>query len=109
MPILAIFLQFFGCVEEAEWAIEVMRDLGVPVACSLRMGPTGDMHNIPPGECAVRMVKAGKCYPCTKDMHNIPPGECAVRMVKAGKYYPRTRDMHNIPPGRMCSDDGKGW
>ena len=89
-------------MEEAEWAIEVMKELGVPVACTLRMGPTGDMQNISPGECAVRMTKAGKYCPCTKDMHNIPPGECAVRMPKAGKYYPCTRDMHNTPPAECA-------
>ena len=49
-------------MEEAEWAIEVMKELGIPVACTMRMGPTGDMHNVLAGECAVRMAKAGECY-----------------------------------------------
>ena len=42
------------------WAIEVMKELGVPVACTMRVGPTGDLANVPPGDCAVRMAKAGR-------------------------------------------------
>ena len=53
--------QFFGHVEEAEWAIEIMKELKVPVACTMRMGPTGDIHNVSPGECALRMARAGQC------------------------------------------------
>ena len=49
-----------------EWAIEVMRELGIPVACTMRMVPTGDIHNVPPGECAVRMANAGE-YPCSRN------------------------------------------
>ncbi len=47
-------------MEEAEWAIEVMKELGVPIACTMRMGPTGDQHDVSVGECAVRMAKAGE-------------------------------------------------
>ena len=52
-------MQFFASVEEAVWAIEVLRDVGVPIACTLRMGPTGDQQDVSPAECAIRMARAG--------------------------------------------------
>ena len=32
-------------MEEAEWAIEVMKEMGIPVALTMGLGPTGDIHN----------------------------------------------------------------
>lgn len=52
-------LQYFEHVEEAEWAVHVMKTSGKPVAACMCIGPEGDMHGISPGECAVRLVKAG--------------------------------------------------
>lgn len=52
-------LQYFEHVEEAVWAVEVLKETGKPVAASLCIGPAGDMHGVSPGECAVRLVKAG--------------------------------------------------
>ena len=57
-----LFLQFFGDVEEAVWAIEVMKGSGLPVALTMRMGLTGDFANVPPGECALMMAAAGILY-----------------------------------------------
>lgn len=54
-------LQYFEHVEEAVWAVEVLKATGKPVAASLCIGPKGDMHGVSPGECAVRLVKAGGC------------------------------------------------
>lgn len=52
-------LQYFEHVEEAEWAVQVLKTSGKPVAASLCIGPEGDMHGVSPAECAVRLVKAG--------------------------------------------------
>ena len=52
--------QYFEYLEEAIWAVEVLKESGLPVACSLCIGPEGDMRGISPGECAVRLAKAGK-------------------------------------------------
>lgn len=52
-------LQYFEHVEEAEWAVHVLKETGKPVAASLCIGPMGDMHGVTPGECAIRLVKAG--------------------------------------------------
>jgi betaine-homocysteine S-methyltransferase len=51
--------EYFEHVEEAEWAVEVMKKSGKPVALTLCIGCEGDMHGVPAGECAVRLAKAG--------------------------------------------------
>ena len=42
-----------------EWAIEVCKETGKPVAASMCIGPEGDLHGVSIGECGVRMAKAG--------------------------------------------------
>ena len=44
---------------EIELAIEVMKETGQAIAATMRVGPAGDYDNVTPGECAVRMAKAG--------------------------------------------------
>lgn len=53
--------QYFEHVEEAEWAVQVLKTTGKPVAASLCIGPEGDLNGVSPGECGVRLVKAGMC------------------------------------------------
>lgn len=52
-------LQYFEHVEEAEWAVQVLKTTGKPVAASLCIGPDGDLNGVSPGDCAVRLVNAG--------------------------------------------------
>jgi len=49
----------FFYVEEAEWAIEVMKATGKPVAMCLNICLAGDFEGVPIDECAVRIAKAG--------------------------------------------------
>ncbi|XP_030842751.1 S-methylmethionine--homocysteine S-methyltransferase BHMT2 [Strongylocentrotus purpuratus] len=51
--------EFFAFVEEAEWAVEVMAETGLPVACTMRISVIGDQVGVAPGDVAVRMAKAG--------------------------------------------------
>uniref|UniRef100_F6R5P0 Betaine--homocysteine S-methyltransferase 2 n=1 Tax=Callithrix jacchus TaxID=9483 RepID=F6R5P0_CALJA len=51
--------KYFEYVEEAVWAVEVLKESDRPVAVTMCIGPEGDMHDLTPGECAVRLVKAG--------------------------------------------------
>lgn len=51
--------EFFRHVEEAAWAVEVLKTSGKTVGATLCISPHGDMNGVPPGECAVRLVKAG--------------------------------------------------
>lgn len=53
------FCQYFEHVEEAEWAVQVLKTTELPVAATLCIGPEGDLNKVSPGECAVRLVKAG--------------------------------------------------
>jgi len=79
-----LIAEYFEHVEEAVWAVEVLKATGKPVAANLCIGPQGDMHGLSPGECAVRLVKAGadivgvNCH--------FDPLTCveAVRLMKEG-------------------------
>lgn len=51
--------ELFFYVEEAEWAIEVMKATGKPVAMCLNICTVGDLEGVPIDECAVRIAKAG--------------------------------------------------
>ncbi|XP_062238094.1 betaine--homocysteine S-methyltransferase 1-like [Platichthys flesus] len=52
-------VEFVDHVEEAVWAVQVLKTSGKPVGATMCISPQGDMQGIPPGECAVRLVKAG--------------------------------------------------
>lgn len=54
-----LLAEYFEHVEEAEWAVESCKATGKPTAVSLCIGPQGDLHGIPTGECAVRLAHAG--------------------------------------------------
>lgn len=54
-----LIAEYFEHVEEAAWAVETLKESGKPVAVTMCIGPEGDMHGVVPGECAVRLVKAG--------------------------------------------------
>ncbi|KAH0520466.1 Betaine--homocysteine S-methyltransferase 1 [Microtus ochrogaster] len=54
-----LIAEYFEHVEEAVWAVEVLKTSGKPVAATMCIGPEGDLHGVSPGECAVRLVKAG--------------------------------------------------
>ena len=51
--------QYIGCVEEGEWAVEVMKKVGIPVAITMCIGPLGDFKNVSVEDVAVRLAKAG--------------------------------------------------
>ena len=51
--------QYFPFIEEMEWAIEVAKNYGKPVAATMCIGPISDKKGVSSGECAVRMCKAG--------------------------------------------------
>ncbi|XP_044096442.1 betaine--homocysteine S-methyltransferase 1 [Neovison vison] len=54
-----LIAEYFEHVEEAVWAVEALKTSGKPVAATMCIGPEGDLHGVRPGECAVRLVKAG--------------------------------------------------
>ncbi|XP_031698207.1 betaine--homocysteine S-methyltransferase 1-like, partial [Anarrhichthys ocellatus] len=54
-----LIAEYFEHVEEAEWAVQVLKSTGKAVAATLCIGPEGDLNRVSPGDCAVRLVKAG--------------------------------------------------
>jgi len=54
-----LLCEYFEHIEEMEWAIEVCKESGKPVAANMCIGPEGDMHGISAAECAIRMARAG--------------------------------------------------
>ncbi|KAG7481408.1 hypothetical protein MATL_G00066380 [Megalops atlanticus] len=77
-----LIAEFFEHVEEAEWAVQVLKTSGKPVAATLCIAPQGDRHGVPPGDCAVRLVKAGAQI-VGVNCHLDPM--CAVKTVKLMK------------------------
>jgi len=54
-----LLCEYYEHIEEMEWAIEVCKGTGLPVAASMCIGPEGDLHGKSTKECAIRMAKAG--------------------------------------------------
>merc|ERR1719369_2305580 len=54
-----LILEYFRNVEEMIWAIDCLKGSGKPLFASLCIGPRGDAAGVDPGECAVRMARAG--------------------------------------------------
>lgn len=54
-----LLAEYLEHVEEAVWAVEELKKTGKPVACSLCIGPEGDMHGVSAGDCALKMAEAG--------------------------------------------------
>ncbi|XP_073440258.1 betaine--homocysteine S-methyltransferase 1 isoform X1 [Dendrobates tinctorius] len=54
-----LIAEYFEHVEEAVWAVQVLKEAGKPVAATLCIGPEGDLNGVCPGECAVRLARAG--------------------------------------------------
>ena len=51
--------QYYEHVEEAIWAVEILKQSGLPVCASLCINKEGDLHGVSPGDCAVRLAEAG--------------------------------------------------
>lgn len=107
-----LICEYFEHVEEAEWSIEVAAKSPLPVVATLCIGPEGDLHGVPPGECAVRMAKAGarvvgiNChfdpFVTLKTLALMKEG-----LVKEGLYGPGKTHLAIQPLGYMTPDAGK--
>jgi len=54
-----LLAEYYEHIEEMEWAIESLKESGLPVCASMCIGPEGDLHGVSAGECAIRMARAG--------------------------------------------------
>ncbi|XP_071760753.2 betaine--homocysteine S-methyltransferase 1-like [Centroberyx gerrardi] len=93
-----LIAEYFEHVEEAEWAVQVLKTTNKPVAATLCIGPEGDLNGVSPGDCAVRLVKAGaqivgvNCH--------FDPMTCVktVKMMKEGVEKARLKAHFMIQP-----------
>ncbi|XP_029921359.1 betaine--homocysteine S-methyltransferase 1-like [Myripristis murdjan] len=79
-----LIAEYFEYVEEAEWAVQVLRTAKKPVAATLCIGPEGDLNGVSPGECAARLVRAGAQIVGVNS--HFDPMTCVktVKMMKEG-------------------------
>uniref|UniRef100_A0A667FG35 Betaine--homocysteine S-methyltransferase 2 n=1 Tax=Lynx canadensis TaxID=61383 RepID=A0A667FG35_LYNCA len=76
--------KYFEHAEEAMWAVEVLKALGKPVAATMCIGPDGDMHGVSPGECAVKLVKAGAAIVGVNCRFGPSTSLKTMKLMKAG-------------------------
>lgn len=76
--------EFFAHTREAELAVEVMKEAGLPVAVTLRMGPDGDHDNVSPADAAVRLAKAGADLVGVNCSFDPTTSLKTIRMMKEG-------------------------
>ncbi|XP_043448736.1 S-methylmethionine--homocysteine S-methyltransferase BHMT2 isoform X2 [Prionailurus bengalensis] len=79
-----LIAEYFEHAEEAMWAVEVLKALGKPVAATMCIGPDGDMHGVPPGECAVKLVKAGAAIVGVNCRFGPSTSLKTMKLMKAG-------------------------
>ncbi|XP_073658016.1 S-methylmethionine--homocysteine S-methyltransferase BHMT2 isoform X2 [Tursiops truncatus] len=101
--------QYFEHAEEAVWAVEVLKEARKPVAATMCIGPEGDMHGVTPGECAVKLVKAGASIVGV----NCRFGPCTslktMRLMKEGLWASGLKAHLMVQPlGFHMPDCGKG-
>lgn len=103
-----LLAEYFEHVEEAEWAVEELKKSGLPVACSLCIGPEGDLHGVSTAECGARLAKAGadiigiNCH--------FDPQTCiaAVKLMKEGVEKAGLKAHYMVQPlGYMTPDASK--
>ncbi|NXA74305.1 BHMT1 methyltransferase, partial [Thryothorus ludovicianus] len=79
-----LIAEYFEHVEEAVWAVEVLKESGKPVAATMCIGPEGDMHGVSPGQCAVQLVKAGASIVGVNCHFDPETSVETVRLMKEG-------------------------
>uniref|UniRef100_UPI00358F3C56 betaine--homocysteine S-methyltransferase 1-like n=1 Tax=Myxine glutinosa TaxID=7769 RepID=UPI00358F3C56 len=84
MNVNFLIAEYFEHVEEAEWAVQVLKTSNKPVAATLCIGLEGDLHGVSTAECAVRLVRAG-AQVVGVNCHFDPKTSLeAVRLMKQG-------------------------
>lgn len=54
-----LLAEYYEHIEEMEWAIEALKESGLPVCATMCIGPEGDVTGVTTEECALRMARAG--------------------------------------------------
>ncbi|XP_071962030.1 betaine--homocysteine S-methyltransferase 1-like isoform X2 [Antedon mediterranea] len=77
-----LLAEFFGHIVEMEWAIEVMKGAGMPIATTMRIGICGDLDGVSVEECTLRMAKAGADIIGTNCMYDPAIALKTLKMMK---------------------------
>lgn len=106
-----IILEYFRNVEEMEWVIECIKKYGKPVAATLCIGPSGDAAGVSPGECAVRMHRAGADLIGANCLFDPFINLEVMRLMKEGlDKEGLSTHLMSQPVGFRTPDGGKyGW
>ncbi|ERE81707.1 betaine--homocysteine S-methyltransferase 1 [Cricetulus griseus] len=105
-----LIAEYFEHVEEAVWAVEALKTSGKPIAATMCIGPEGDLHGVSPGECAVRLVKAGASIVGVNCHFDPATSLQTVKLMKEGlegarlKAYLMTQPLAYHTPD--CSKQG---
>ncbi|KAK3855074.1 hypothetical protein Pcinc_038502 [Petrolisthes cinctipes] len=106
-----IIAEFFNYVEELEWVLEEAKKTGLVVASTMSIGKLGDKAGVPPGQCAVRMARAGAAVVGVNCLFDPETTLETIRLMKEGldaeglKPYLMTQ-----PNGYHCPETGRnGW
>ncbi|CAB3984272.1 betaine--homocysteine S-methyltransferase 1 [Paramuricea clavata] len=79
-----LIAEYFHICEEAEWAVEVLKETGKSVLASLCITSQSDYKGVPTDECAVRLVKAGADVIGVNCKFDPPESLKAVAKMKEG-------------------------
>jgi len=79
-----------------EWAIEVLKEMNIPVGANMCIGIEGDMHGISTEECAIRMTKAGA------DIVGVNCHYGPFESLDAMKLMKKALDKEDLHPYLMC-------
>ncbi|XP_057303739.1 betaine--homocysteine S-methyltransferase 1-like [Hydractinia symbiolongicarpus] len=102
-----LIAEYFSYIEEAEWAVEVMKSTGAPVAISLCIGPLGDCNGVSVEECGIRLAKTGADIIGTNC--RFDPDMCLdtlIRMKKAVENEGMKKHWICQPLGYRTADAG---
>ncbi|XP_065837098.1 betaine--homocysteine S-methyltransferase 1-like [Oscarella lobularis] len=101
--------EYFEHVEEAEWAVEVLKKSGKPVGLTMCIGPEGDLHGVSAGDCAVKLAKAGVDFVGVNCHFGPTKSLDAIRAMKDALKANGFEKMHLMvqPLGYHTPDAGK--
>ena len=92
-----VVVEYFEHVEEAVWAVEVCKEnLDMPVAATISIGPSGDLDGVSPGDCAVRLARAGADIVGVNCHFDPPTCLKTMKKMKAGL------EKSSLSPYLMC-------
>ncbi|CAK8679346.1 betaine--homocysteine S-methyltransferase 1-like [Clavelina lepadiformis] len=95
-----LLAEYFGYIEELEICMDVVKKAGKMAACSMRIGPRGDLSGVSVEDCAVRMAKTGALMIGTNCQFDTNAQLKTLRRIKDALA------KENLSPYLMCQPPG---